>query len=70
MKTKKRILVAPLNWGIGHASRCIPIIDKLIEHKFEVIICRDDRSTKSEYPNLEFICFQVITLNTQSIYHI
>ena len=60
MKTKKRILVAPLDWGIGHATRCIPIIDKLIEHKFEVIIAAYGRSLdllKIEYPNLEFICF-------------
>lgn len=60
MKTKKRILVAPLDWGIGHATRCIPIIDKLIEHQFEVIIAADGRSLdllKIEYPNLEFICF-------------
>jgi uncharacterized protein (TIGR00661 family) len=25
------ILIAPLNWGLGHASRCVPIIECLLE---------------------------------------
>ena len=28
---KKNILIAPLNWGLGHATRCIPIIKALEE---------------------------------------
>jgi uncharacterized protein (TIGR00661 family) len=35
---KKRVLVAPLDWGLGHATRCIPIIYALNEQNFEVII--------------------------------
>ena len=38
---KKRILVAPLNWGLGHATRSIPIIKALIAHNFEPIIASD-----------------------------
>jgi len=30
MNTGPRILVAPLDWGLGHATRCIPIIGDLI----------------------------------------
>ena len=41
MKLKKRILVAPLNWGLGHATRCIPIINALLEFGFEPIIASD-----------------------------
>src|SRR5688572_20662466 len=26
----KRVLVAPLDWGLGHTARCIPIIHELI----------------------------------------
>ena len=57
MKQKKRILVAPLDWGIGHASRCIPIIHHLIKYNFEVVISTNGRSyklLKSEFPELEF----------------
>ncbi|WP_242203947.1 glycosyltransferase [Aestuariivivens insulae] len=37
----KRILVAPLNWGLGHATRCIPIINALISNGYEPIIASD-----------------------------
>lgn len=60
MKAKKRILVAPLDWGIGHATRCIPIINELIAHDFEVILAADGRPMhllSSEFPNLEMIRF-------------
>ncbi len=60
MKTKKRILVAPLNWGIGHATRCIPIINALISHNYEVVIAADSRPLHlltTEFPNLEMIRF-------------
>ena len=37
--TKKlRILVAPLDWGLGHATRCIPIIQTLLKHNTDVIL--------------------------------
>ncbi len=35
------VLVAPLNWGLGHASRCIPLIGLLREHCAKVIIATD-----------------------------
>ena len=38
---KKRVLIAPLDWGLGHATRCIPIIYDLIDRGFEVIIAAD-----------------------------
>ncbi len=52
---KKRILVAPLNWGLGHATRCIPIINALITHGFEPIIASDGEALmllQKEFPNL------------------
>ncbi len=53
---KKRILVAPLNWGLGHATRCIPIINALFEQGFEPVIASDGGALnllKTEFPNLE-----------------
>ena len=38
MKTPRRILISPLDWGLGHASRIIPLINKLIEQGDNVII--------------------------------
>ena len=33
-----RILVAPLNWGLGHASRCVPLIKRLQADGHEVVL--------------------------------
>jgi len=61
VKAKKRILVAPLDWGIGHATRCIPIINALLKHDFEVILAADGRPLhllSAEFPQLEIIRFE------------
>jgi uncharacterized protein (TIGR00661 family) len=58
MTLKKRILVAPLNWGLGHATRSIPIIKALIIHGFEPIIASDGVALSllnKEFPKLESI---------------
>ena len=58
MKLKKRILVAPLNWGLGHATRCIPIINALLEFGFEPIIASDGPALellKKEFSSLKHI---------------
>jgi len=52
----KKIIVAPLNWGLGHASRCIPIITSLLENNFTPVIASDGNGLaylKKEFPNLE-----------------
>lgn len=60
MDNRKRILVAPLNWGLGHATRCIPIIRELLAQNLEpVIACDGDALAllKKEFPQLCFIEF-------------
>jgi predicted glycosyltransferase len=55
--TPSTVLISPLNWGLGHATRCMPIIDALIERKCKVIICANGSSLKllkQEFPNLTF----------------
>lgn len=55
---KKNVLVCPLNWGLGHATRCVPIIRGLLESGDNVIIAADKAPLaflKKEFPNLEFI---------------
>lgn len=57
MKVNTKILVAPLNWGLGHATRCIPVIRELLNQSFEVIIASDGVSLellKIEFPKLVF----------------
>ncbi|WP_282079827.1 glycosyltransferase [Aquimarina algiphila] len=53
---KKKVLVAPLNWGLGHATRCIPIINALIEEGLEPVIASDGIALsllKKEFPKLQ-----------------
>lgn len=57
---EKRILVAPLNWGLGHAVRVIPVIHILLEKGFYVVIAATGDSRRllmEEFPKLEFIDF-------------
>lgn len=51
----KRILVAPLNWGLGHATRCVPVIRELQRQGAEVVLASDGRALKllnKEFPGL------------------
>src|SRR6478609_3806099 len=53
----KRVLVAPLDWGLGHATRCIPIIHELLKRNCEVSIATSGDALlllKAEFPELQF----------------
>lgn len=55
---KKKILIAPLDWGLGHATRCIPIIRYCIEAGHEPMIICTGRSLallKNEFPSVQYI---------------
>ena len=55
-----RILVAPLDWGLGHATRCVPIIRGLIRHGATPIIAADSGPMallRAEFPELEHVRF-------------
>ena len=55
-----RILICPLNWGLGHASRDIVIIRKLLDREHQVIIAADGPALeilKNEFPRLEYVPF-------------
>ena len=43
MKQPKNILVCPLDWGLGHASRMVPIIEMLGNKGANAIIAADNR---------------------------
>ncbi|MFP2995720.1 glycosyltransferase [Spongiivirga sp. MCCC 1A20706] len=58
MTKQKTILVAPLNWGLGHATRCIPIIKALQEKGFNVLVGSDGVALsllQKEFPEISFI---------------
>ncbi len=59
-----KILVAPLNWGLGHATRCIPIIEHYLSENHEVHIASDGLALqllKKEFHNL--VSFELPSYN-------
>ena len=55
-----KVIVAPLNWGLGHATRCIPLINTLLEGGKEVILASDGEA-------LELLREEFPTLTTESL---
>lgn len=35
---KIKVLVSPLDWGLGHATRCVPLLRWLVDHGYEVLL--------------------------------
>jgi uncharacterized protein (TIGR00661 family) len=57
-QSSHRILVAPLDWGLGHATRCVPLIDRWLEAGHEVVLASNGRSAAwlaARYPQLELL---------------
>ncbi|MFM9625891.1 hypothetical protein ACKI14_49900, partial [Streptomyces turgidiscabies] len=53
----KKFLICVLNWGLGHASRVIPIIRLLLKHDQIVYLASDGDSLtflRREFPDLEY----------------
>lgn len=54
----KRILIAPLDWGLGHATRCIPIIREVAALGHVPVIAADGRPLtllRDEFPEMEHV---------------
>lgn len=55
---KPRILVAPLDWGLGHATRCVPVINELMAQGAEVLLAGDGKIQtllQAEFPQLQLL---------------
>jgi predicted glycosyltransferase len=60
MIKRKKVLVCPLNWGLGHAARCVPIINELLEQGADVYVGADKGPYElliREFPTVKFITF-------------
>jgi uncharacterized protein (TIGR00661 family) len=52
-----KVLITPLDWGLGHATRCIPVIRELERRGCPVIVAGSGDSLtllKKEFPDLKF----------------
>lgn len=57
MNPQKTILIAPLDWGLGHATRCMPLIDLLQKQGHRIVIAGNGDSfllLKENYPSFTF----------------
>ena len=60
MKEKKNILICPLEWGLGHAARMIPVAEKLRDLNYNVIFGAGEKHLaflRGELPDLTCINF-------------
>ncbi|GHT17094.1 glycosyl transferase [Bacteroidia bacterium] len=51
------VLICPLDWGLGHATRCVPIINNFIRQGDKVVIAASNLPMaflKNEFPQLQF----------------
>jgi len=58
MRASPNILVAVLNWGLGHATRCMPIIEEIERQGGNVVLGSDGRALKlleKEYPKHQIV---------------
>ena len=57
-KTSLRVIVSPLDWGLGHATRCIPVIKALLQAGCSVFVACDETAEKlltAEFPGVHFL---------------
>jgi len=53
-----KVLIAPLDWGLGHATRCVPIIRELIAQNCTVVVAASGKVKallELEFPHLIFL---------------
>ena len=65
MGLPRHVLISPLNWGLGHASRCVPIIQYCIDLGCKVSLASDGNALqllKEEFPRLD-----ILELNSSNV---
>ncbi len=61
MANQNHILFGVLNWGLGHATRSIPVINALLKKEFTVTIATDGlalRLLQKEFPTAQFLALK------------
>ena len=61
-----RVLVAPLNWGLGHAARCVPLVNRFLAQGDEVVLGGDGESLlllRKHFPTLKVVHLADLSLS-------
>lgn len=56
MNQEQTILICPLNWGLGHATRCVPITKSYLDDNYRVVVATESPLTeffKEIFPDIE-----------------
>ncbi len=54
----KRILIAPLDWGLGHTTRCVPVIRQLQRLGHDIVFAGDERQQtwiRQSFPRIDTV---------------
>jgi len=57
-RVRPRILIAPLDWGLGHTTRCLPIIKAFFEFDADIFVAGNEKQAHllcKEIPSLNWI---------------
>ena len=57
VKERKKVLICPLDWGLGHATRVLPVIQELIQRNCEVAVATSGPALallRKEFPDLHY----------------
>ncbi|MBS2100899.1 glycosyltransferase [Carboxylicivirga linearis] len=68
----KHILISPLNWGLGHASRLIPIINELLKEGHQCYIAGEQPSIsviQQAFPKLTYIILENLSIQLSNSNH-
>jgi len=60
LEKTKNILICPLEWGLGHATRMIPVAAELLKQNHNVILASGEEHLsllRNELPGCSFLCF-------------
>ena len=55
---RKKVLIAPLDWGLGHATRCIPVVRAFLAAGADVVLAAEKHSAillQAEFPQLQLL---------------
>ena len=64
-----KVLVAPLNWGLGHAARCVPLVNRFLAQGDEVVLGGDGDSLillQKHFPTLPVVRLADLSLSYSS----
>lgn len=65
-----KVLVAPLNWGLGHAARCVPLVNRFLAQGDEVVLGGDGESLvllQKHFPTLPVVRLADLSLSYSAV---